>query len=82
MATILTANFNRSTEQVETLDNARILVGSQLDGSVYLLLSDRTGRVWANVGLSAAEAHVFANQLLVAAAQAEFAAEADPRSLH
>lgn len=82
MATILTTHFNHTTKQVETLDNARITVGSQLDGSVYLLLMDRGGRVWANIGISAAEAHAFANQLLVAAVQAEYNADIEHGKAH
>lgn len=82
MATILTNNFNREAREPGTIDNARILVGTQLDGRVFLMLADAGGRVWANIGLSGAEANAFANQLLVAAVNTEFAAEAEPRSMH
>lgn len=82
MATILTPNFNRETRELGTVQNASIVVGTQLDGRVFLLLADPGGRVWANIGLSAAEANAFANQLQVAAVNTEFAAEHEPRSMH
>ena len=82
MATILTNNFNRETREPATVDNARILVGTQLDGCVFLMLADAGGRVWANIGLSGSEATAFANQLQVAAVNTEFAAENESRRMH
>lgn len=79
MATILTNNFNGDPG---TVDNARLLVGTQLDGRVFLMLADAGGRVWVNIGLSGAEATAFANQLQVAAVNTEFAADAEHRSMH
>lgn len=82
MATILTNNFNLEKRGLGTIQNARILVGTELDGSVYLMLADAGGRVWANIGLTAAEASAFGNQLLVAAVNTEFAAETALTSMH
>lgn len=82
MATIQSSNFGREMPELGTVENARILVGTQLDGRVFLLLADAGGRVFANIGLSGPEATAFANQLQVAAVNTEFAAEAERRSMH